>query len=1057
MKNKTVAVLIVIVILAVCNVVLSASIPKNPADTADDRDSDLRPPVEPQKNVGKNTTGTKSSPSSSATITASMASKEVSTTNKARTGTTTAVLTTAPTQSQDKSNTAASTTWPSPTTASPKSKVQDDKSTKLKGEDASGSEKVKPDDTGKSPDVKKQNKEPASKSGVNDGATRNEKVLKTSKSDLLTSAQDKWKACRGSVWISENLRTETNYGPLKRCAGQFSEDDKFVQSLCANVVKTSVEMCQNENGLRSDFLEPKVAELYTSTENIDGKFDLCSKIKILTDASVTDAFGDFPEFSTALRKEETCKKVCMSETKKDNYGVCSFAYILIKALEDHSSGYKHMVANTVDGVLVDEGHTDTDIKKPLLSKAIEKYEKEKCKFPSKDMYTLLESCKGSQTSDMISDNCVSVLDVALAVCTGKAKGKDSIFLTKDVANAYLYNYGGEFDVCEALLKNKETVSHSFHVDGLENIWWAEVMTVNGCRKFCKATNKNGGGSKNRPQCVVMYLLSRAISDGTVGYVFKNPPNEGQIGPKPAGTSTTTVNAKSTAKAKSTAVSRKGIKTGQNLVSQVLNGDLVPSSDKIVKSKNSMLWTASRDWNQARCSFPAVDIRGPEGPLRDCDITRKSGVIPEMCFSLIDFSKDICKSDIPGKNSVYVRAAVVKAYLDEPAEKMNICRMTKQHLDVYVQKNFKDVFSFWGDLMNEKSCKVTCMTGKSDEKPYNNPVCVLFYLLLKGIQDAQEGYNATKHFSDNGADKQSSSNVKQGNKDGDKKLESATGKDDAENIGSRSKLLIKEKETSEDDKKMVPIEKTAGSEDNKKTEVNQKKVNQKTISNAKNTKTVGIGDEVDSGAEKKPDVNIDDKMTEILDEGKDVKMSSIERTKTTQTVTATTTTIGKTMKTSPKAKPFLPRKKPVFTRPKAKDRATPKYTYGEYENEEDRDQMLRPEERNGKPKDLGESEWSPSNSKPVRTKYKGPDITPSGHFMAYFVTAVILCILCYVTFHNKKKILAFMIEGRQAAGMRRRANNGSSSSKTEYKLLDQKSDALPHSDLDTAASAKNYIY
>ncbi|XP_074650428.1 uncharacterized protein LOC141905459 isoform X3 [Tubulanus polymorphus] len=888
MKNKTVAVLIVIVILAVCNVVLSASIPKNPADTADDRDSDLRPPVEPQKNVGKNTTGTKSSPSSSATITASMASKEVSTTNKARTGTTTAVLTTAPTQSQDKSNTAASTTWPSPTTASPKSKVQDDKSTKLKGEDASGSEKVKPDDTGKSPDVKKQNKEPASKSGVNDGATRNEKVLKTSKSDLLTSAQDKWKACRGSVWISENLRTETNYGPLKRCAGQFSEDDKFVQSLCANVVKTSVEMCQNENGLRSDFLEPKVAELYTSTENIDGKFDLCSKIKILTDASVTDAFGDFPEFSTALRKEETCKKVCMSETKKDNYGVCSFAYILIKALEDHSSGYKHMVANTVDGVLVDEGHTDTDIKKPLLSKAIEKYEKEKCKFPSKDMYTLLESCKGSQTSDMISDNCVSVLDVALAVCTGKAKGKDSIFLTKDVANAYLYNYGGEFDVCEALLKNKETVSHSFHVDGLENIWWAEVMTVNGCRKFCKATNKNGGGSKNRPQCVVMYLLSRAISDGTVGYVFKNPPNEGQIGPKPAGTSTTTVNAKSTAKAKSTAVSRKG-------------------------------------------------------------------------------------------------------------------------------------------------------------------------------------YNATKHFSDNGADKQSSSNVKQGNKDGDKKLESATGKDDAENIGSRSKLLIKEKETSEDDKKMVPIEKTAGSEDNKKTEVNQKKVNQKTISNAKNTKTVGIGDEVDSGAEKKPDVNIDDKMTEILDEGKDVKMSSIERTKTTQTVTATTTTIGKTMKTSPKAKPFLPRKKPVFTRPKAKDRATPKYTYGEYENEEDRDQMLRPEERNGKPKDLadaefynhptylGESEWSPSNSKPVRTKYKGPDITPSGHFMAYFVTAVILCILCYVTFHNKKKILAFMIEGRQAAGMRRRANNGSSSSKTEYKLLDQKSDALPHSDLDTAASAKNYIY
>ncbi|XP_071108209.1 trans-Golgi network integral membrane protein 2-like isoform X2 [Haliotis cracherodii] len=69
--------------------------------------------------------------------------------------------------------------------------------------------------------------------------------------------------------------------------------------------------------------------------------------------------------------------------------------------------------------------------------------------------------------------------------------------------------------------------------------------------------------------------------------------------------------------------------------------------------------------------------------------------------------------------------------------------------------------------------------------------------------------------------------------------------------------------------------------------------------------------------------------------------------------------------------------------------------------------------------------SPVQIKKLEKEYEAPS---SGNFMAYFLTAVVLCIAGYVVFHNKQKIIAFVIEGRSGQGRRR--TNGSG----EYKKL-----------------------
>ncbi|KAK8765257.1 hypothetical protein V5799_032133, partial [Amblyomma americanum] len=54
-----------------------------------------------------------------------------------------------------------------------------------------------------------------------------------------------------------------------------------------------------------------------------------------------------------------------------------------------------------------------------------------------------------------------------------------------------------------------------------------------------------------------------------------------------------------------------------------------------------------------------------------------------------------------------------------------------------------------------------------------------------------------------------------------------------------------------------------------------------------------------------------------------------------------------------------------------------------------------------------------------------------HFFAYFLTAVVLCVVGYLAFHNKRKILALILEGRHE---RQRRHNG------HYRRLDNVDDA-----------------
>ncbi|XP_021939089.1 uncharacterized protein LOC110839305 isoform X2 [Zootermopsis nevadensis] len=48
-------------------------------------------------------------------------------------------------------------------------------------------------------------------------------------------------------------------------------------------------------------------------------------------------------------------------------------------------------------------------------------------------------------------------------------------------------------------------------------------------------------------------------------------------------------------------------------------------------------------------------------------------------------------------------------------------------------------------------------------------------------------------------------------------------------------------------------------------------------------------------------------------------------------------------------------------------------------------------------------------------------TQDSHFYAYFMTMVVICIIGYLLFHNKQKILALALEGRSRRGTRRRPN------------------------------------
>jgi hypothetical protein len=80
-----------------------------------------------------------------------------------------------------------------------------------------------------------------------------------------------------------------------------------------------------------------------------------------------------------------------------------------------------------------------------------------------------------------------------------------------------------------------------------------------------------------------------------------------------------------------------------------------------------------------------------------------------------------------------------------------------------------------------------------------------------------------------------------------------------------------------------------------------------------------------------------------------------------------------------------------------------------------------------------------------------DVPTSGHFMAYMVTSMVVVVIGYLIYHNKQRVLAYLLEGRSGrTGQRRRV-----AGKEYSRLKNNVDEALPS--LDKPASNQNIIY
>nr|XP_054773730.1 trans-Golgi network integral membrane protein 2-like [Lytechinus pictus] len=118
-----------------------------------------------------------------------------------------------------------------------------------------------------------------------------------------------------------------------------------------------------------------------------------------------------------------------------------------------------------------------------------------------------------------------------------------------------------------------------------------------------------------------------------------------------------------------------------------------------------------------------------------------------------------------------------------------------------------------------------------------------------------------------------------------------------------------------------------------------------------------------------------------------------------------------------------------------DGADDQWGSNQFENQEENH---KPEEFLG---DQGNQEMNPGiqDQEPaqnIKYEHTYDDDDGNTHFLAYSLTAIILILATYIMYHNKQKIIAVVIEGRNSRGRRKRGGSG-------YQKLDQNiSEAMP---------------